>query len=135
MKKLTAIVMMMALTMPILVMAETIQEGVKKHPKSSFYYLRKKTWKQEIPPMSAIERIAIDAPALKAYIKFYDSEEEIEWRIQGADDIDGVHFYILTGATIGFDLDKEVMYYKSSTLNEVFDWDFEKSASADRLSF
>lgn len=42
MKKLTAIVMMMALTMPILVMAETIQEGVKKHPKSSFYYLRKK---------------------------------------------------------------------------------------------
>lgn len=85
--------------------------------------------------MSAIERIAIDAPALKAYIKFYDSEEEIEWRIQGADDIDGVHFYILTGATIGFDLDKEVMYYKSSTLNEVFDWDFEKSASADRLSF
>lgn len=134
MKKLLAIVMMLLIP-TVFIYAETVEEGVRKHPQSSLYYCKKKIWTQDIPPMSAIERIAINGQTKKAYIKFYNNDEEIEWDIERYKENRGITIYVLTGAEIGFDLEAEKIYYYKSNgkLVAYFEWDIKKTADAMRI--
>lgn len=135
MKKLIAIVMMLALTMSVYIMAETIQEGRNLHPKAVFFYCKKKIYGEDvIPPMSSIERVAIDG--LNFYIKFYEQDEELNTRLNGSREERGDwRYYPLSigGIAINIEDEKLVFFNSSGEMDEVFDLDIKKSAQSASL--
>lgn len=127
-----------AITFNVVAVAqETIREGRKLHPNATLLYCKKKVYdKNTIPPMSPIERVAIESSARKIYIKFYEQDGELETLVSGKTNTIGDWNYfpvIIGGIGINFEEEKLAYLDTNNKVVEVFNIDIKKSADAMRL--